>query len=252
MNRLLATITFFTRLPLWRLRDIPSECYKRVVELWPLAGWLTGGVTAAVLLVASTVLPHLPAVMLALMARVLLTGALHEDGLADFMDGMGGGTDRDRILSIMKDSHIGTYGVIGLIMYYMLLASVLASFPVRVAAMTIVCADAWSKCCSAQIINFLPYARTAEQAKNKTVYTRMKIADLIGCIILGALPLAITTALTGYISFIYSAIAPIITVICLIAYMRHKINGYTGDCCGATALISELSMYVTALALWWR
>ena len=78
-------------------------------------GWLTGGVLAATIWFGSMVMPYCLAILSAIVVRILITGALHEDGLADFLDGFGGGgKDRERILAIMKDSHIGTYGVLGL------------------------------------------------------------------------------------------------------------------------------------------
>ena len=116
MDSFFASLMFFTRLPWWRLRSVPKEAFEHVVDWWPLIGWLTGGVMSAVFLAAS-LLGFAPAVaaLLAISARLLLTGALHEDGLADFCDGFGGGSTRERTLFIMKDSHIGTYGVLGLI-----------------------------------------------------------------------------------------------------------------------------------------
>ena len=81
---------------------------------------------AATLYGASLVVPWPLAVLAAIVVRLLMTGALHEDGLADFCDGFGGGgSDRQRILDIMKDSHIGTYGVLGLVLYLLLLAAAL-------------------------------------------------------------------------------------------------------------------------------
>ena len=121
MKKLAASLIFFTRLPLWRWVTVDSSYYSRVVELWPAVGWLTGCVTAGSLYAASMIFPPLAAVIIAFAVRVLLTGAMHEDGLADFFDGFGGGTSRERILAIMKDSHIGTYGVLGLILYFLLL-----------------------------------------------------------------------------------------------------------------------------------
>ena len=84
---------------------------------------------------------------MALAARLLVTGALHEDGLADFCDGFGGGTSRDKILSIMKDSHIGTYGVLGLLFYYGLMWNILTTLSVPLACAAILSGDAWSKLC---------------------------------------------------------------------------------------------------------
>ena len=131
-DRIWAAFIFFTRLPFWRLHQPPKECYATVVEHWPLTGWLTGGLTAATLYVGSLYLPYAVAVLLAIVVRLLVTGALHEDGLADFLDGFGGGgTDRERILAIMKDSHIGTYGVLGLLCYHLLLFASLLLRPTR-------------------------------------------------------------------------------------------------------------------------
>ena len=117
---LLAAFIFFTRLPLWRLKEVPSECFKYVVPYWPYVGWLTGGIMAVTLWIGTQIMPVSLAWILALGLRLLITGCLHEDGLADFFDGFGGGTTRERTLIIMKDSHIGTYGVIGLIIYFLL------------------------------------------------------------------------------------------------------------------------------------
>ena len=95
MNNLLAALMFFTRLPFWRICTVPSECFRHVVSYWSLCGWLTGGVMALSFWVFSTWFPLPVAVLLALCTRLFLTGALHEDGLADFFDGFGGGRDRE-------------------------------------------------------------------------------------------------------------------------------------------------------------
>ena len=109
-DRLWAALIFFTRLPFWRIYQPPKEAYQGVVEFWPLAGWLTAGVMAGVLYGASMVFNYEIAIVLAIVSRLLLTGALHEDGLADFFDGFGGGgRDRQRILNIMKDILICFY-----------------------------------------------------------------------------------------------------------------------------------------------
>ena len=125
MLRILAAFIFFTRLPFWRLAEVPSEYFKNVVSRWALVGWLTAGLSVIVLYTASLILPASVAVLLAIVTRLLITGCLHEDGLADFFDGFGGGTSCERILSIMKDSHIGSYGVIGVILAVLLIRKAL-------------------------------------------------------------------------------------------------------------------------------
>ena len=248
--RLLAALTFFTRLPIWRIRAIPAEYFKRVVPLWPAAGWLTGGVTAGVLWLCGQAMPLTLAWILALAARLLLTGCLHEDGLADFIDGFGGGASRERTLTIMKDSHIGTYGVIGLIVYFALMLQLPSAFPLGTLCLLVLCGDGWAKCCAAQLINFLPYARTEETAKNKTVYERMTLPDLLLCFFFGLAPAFAFTFGLNWLpgNFCWLLLIPLAVMLFLTLLMKRRIGGYTGDCCGATFLLCELSFYLAAIA----
>ena len=236
-----AALIFFTRLPFWRIHQPPQASYKAVVEYWPLTGWLTGGAMAATLYFGSMVLA-------AIAVRLLITGALHEDGLADFMDGFGGGGNRDRILAIMKDSHIGTYGVLGLIIYMLLLGTALYSLPVTVAALTILAADPFSKMVTSQLVNMLPYARREEEAKNKTVYRKPSLAAGLSLTIQGLLPMALMIWLTGVPWYLFIAIPPLVMYF-LYLLMLRKIQGYTGDCCGAVCLLVELAVYLVACSM---
>ena len=251
-DRIWASFIFFTRLPLWRLHEPRTECYKTVVEHWPLTGWLTGGLMAATLYAGSLFLPYLVAVLLAIAVRMLTTGALHEDGLADFFDGFGGGgSDRGRILTIMKDSHIGTFGVLGLVMYVMLLASALFSMSPQVAALTILAADPFAKMLTAGLIT-LPYARREEEAKAKVVYRKISPLAIISLVLQGLLPmLPLIYHLTIYhLPFtILPFIVSILVFSFLYLFIRGRLRGYTGDCCGAVCLMVELSIYLTACAL---
>lgn len=234
---LLAAFIFFTRLPFWRISEVPAECFKHVVPYWPLVGWLTGGISATVLWCCGQVMPLSTAWIIALISRLLVTGCLHEDGLADFFDGFGGGTSRERILAIMKDSHIGSYGVIGLIGYFALYYTLLSSLPLTVAGAAMLAGDPFSKGVSAMIINRLPYARKEEEAKNKTVYSRMTATEYLICLIPACLSLywLPDTVYAG------AALFPIVVWYLLTSLMKHKIQGYTGDCCGALFLLCELS-----------
>ena len=240
---LLAAFIFFTRLPFWRLKEVPSECFKHVVPYWPWVGWLTGGLMAMVLGLGSQVMPVSLAWILAIVIRLLVTGALHEDGLADFFDGFGGGTTRERTLAIMKDSHIGTYGVIGLIVYFLLMLE-LRHLPVPVLCTLVVCGDCWGKLCASQLINFLPYARKEEDSKAKVIYNRMSGKELFFCITGGALPLLFLPS-----SLWLALIAPCLVLAFLIRMMKRRLQGYTGDCCGATFLMCEMAFYLSALIL---
>lgn len=218
--------------------------YKRVVDLWSLTGWITGGFTALTLWLGLQVFPPLIAVIIACCARLLLTGALHEDGLADFIDGFGGGTSRERILEIMKDSRIGSYGVIGLVLYFLLLVCAVASFPLWLMPLIVLAADPWGKFCASSLINLLPYARKAEEAKNKLIYNRMSLPAFFISLAAGILPVLLLP-----LPFWAAIIAPLILTTLFISYLKYKLGGYTGDCCGALALLCELSFILCCLLI---
>lgn len=192
----------------------------------------------------------LVAVLLAIVARLLLTGALHEDGLADFCDGFGGGTTRERTLTIMKDSHIGTYGVIGLVFYFALLWVTIATngdlfttyYPLFILF------DVTAKSAASLITGQLPYARTAESAKNGVVYVGRSwqgwVLHALRCACAIALPLAWCVWL-GLGRVVYLLPVPFVVELLLMLWMRRRLGGYTGDCCGALFLLCELSLYLS-------
>ena len=238
MRTLLAALMMFTRLPLWRVVQVDKRYYHDILHCWSMVGFLTGAVTWGVLWLSAQVLPLLPACVLAVAARLLLTGALHEDGLADFFDGFGGGHDRESRLRIMKDSHIGSYGVIGLIAYFLLYVSLLYSLPPGSWAASILAADVLSKLMTAAMIDSLPYARTEEMSKTKVLYNRLNYVrfNLItaGC--------AVVLYFLG--SSFWGLLPALLVSLGLRFYFKRKINGYTGDCCGAAVLLTEQAYYL--------
>lgn len=254
MKRILATLIFFTRFPFWRIANVDKKYYERVVPLWPIVGWLTGGIMALIAWLTFSV-PVMVSVIICLVVRVLMTGALHEDGFADFCDGFGGGHGRMRILEIMKDSHIGTYGVLGLILYFLLQVNVLSSLIVgindafEVAAMLII-ADTFCKWVSSTIIYFLPYARKEEEAKNQLIYQTVPMKEKFLSFCLGILPacalLPFCSILT-LVPLLVAGVAAIITAVYLYHFMYRNILGYTGDCCGATFIMTECVFYFILL-----
>ena len=241
---LLAALIFFTRLPFWRLRDVPGECFKHVVPYWPLVGWLTGGLMAASLWLCAQVMPLAAAWIVALTVRLLVTGCLHEDGLADFFDGFGGGTTRERTLAIMKDSHIGTYGVIGLIIYFLLMMQ-MSCLSLPLLCTLLVCGDCWAKCCASQVINALPYARKEEESKAKVVYNRMSHREFVINLAGGLLPACLWLPHRLW----WACLSSLLVLLLLLHIMKRRLQGHTGDCCGATFLLCELTFYLCSLIL---
>ena len=222
--------------------------FTDVIKYWPIVGFLTGATTGGVLWVAAQFVPLEVACVLAIIARILLTGALHEDGLADFFDGFGGGTSKEKILAIMKDSHIGCYGTIGLVLYFMLYYSLLSSFDPAMVFPIVIAADCFSKLCTAVMINTLPYARKEEESKIKLVYSKVRtlIFVLVGVITL------VPFFFLKDASFCFAMIPAVVTAIGLRFFLKLKIGGYTGDCCGASVLIIEQVFYLSVLVIWCR
>ena len=264
MKDIIAAFMFFTRLPLWRVCKLPTDSFRRIVAYWPLTGLLTAAMMTTVYMLAIYLGFHvLTAVLMAFVSRLLLTGALHEDGLADFFDGFGGGRSCEQALVIMKDSHIGSYGVLGLVIYILLWVSsvfmLMQQFKGNEFIIFFTC-DVWSKWCASQITNILPYVRTEEDSKIKTTYDKMSPIRFASGFFFGLLPFAYIIILKFYESdtlpitasaiIIIGAIAPIITMLLLTLYMKRRIRGYTGDCCGATFLLCELSYLLTLNCLW--
>ena len=148
----------------------------------------------------------------------------------------------------MKDSHIGTYGVLGLIVYELLLAAALYSLPPQLAAMTIAAADPYAKMVTAQLIQMMPYARREEEAKAKTVYRKPDWKAGISLAIQGLLPMALFLYLTG-LPWEMVIFLPCIVMYFLYLLIWRKLHGYTGDCCGAVCLLVELAVYLVVCAL---
>ena len=119
-------IMFYTRIPCPIWVDHSQEYLNKATRYFPLIGWIVGAVNVLIIYVCSFIFPTSICVIMALVASVLITGAFHEDGYADLCDGFGGGWTKPQILEIMKDSRVGTYAVVGLI----LLIIFLISFPV--------------------------------------------------------------------------------------------------------------------------
>ena len=242
MKNIAAALVFFTRLPFWRFRafNVPAEYFKQVINYWAVVGWLTAAAMAGTLWCAAQVLSYSVAVVVALLIRLLITGALHEDGLADFFDGFGGGATRERTLAIMKDSHIGTYGVLSLIFYFLLFYLLLSNLDLHTACFVILAADPLCKFISSLITLFLPYARNEETSKSKTVYRKMSVQTATISIVFGLLPFILLLKFPLWTAIIF----PIFVFLGLVLLMKKKIQGYTGDCCGALFLMCELSFYL--------
>ena len=238
-------ILFCTRLPLPHAEPIESGDVARAGWAFPLVGALVGGIGALAYGLALEVrLPPLLAAALALAATLLLTGCLHEDGLADTMDGFGGGRYRERKLDIMRDSRLGTYGTCALVMSLVLrIAAVAAIASPAAAALTLVAAHAGARATLPAFMRFVPPARPdglsarAGQPSPQCV----AIALLLGAAALGA---ALGLAAAAIAAILAAAVWIVMAWLSV-----RQIGGQTGDVLGALEQANEIVILLTAVAL---
>ncbi|BBN89034.1 adenosylcobinamide-GDP ribazoletransferase [Azospira sp. I09] len=240
-------LRFFTRLPVPAWVGHSSEGLNRAARYFPAVGLLVGAIAALAFALAALVWPKAVAVLAAMAATIYVTGAFHEDGLSDMVDGFGGGWAREQVLTIMKDSRVGSYGVVAIVL--VLLGKFLALFALPGAALpaALVAGHAVSRGCATVLLKSLDYVREDQLAKAKPLATRMGA---------GELALALCFALAGvallalYLPPANLAMALLLAAACTLwlgRLMRRRLGGYTGDCLGATQQGSELAFYLGLL-----
>jgi adenosylcobinamide-GDP ribazoletransferase len=241
-----AALTFLTRIPLARHASYTPEMMAACCRYYPLVGALVGTLLALIFLGIHGFLPLAPSVVVTLIAGVLLTGAFHEDGLADTCDGLGGGWSREDALRIMKDSRVGSYAVIGLVLAIALKITLLASLPAVTVASTLVVAHTLSRTLALSYLLNYPYVQLAEHSKVGT-YARADIAGPV-FLILALACLLLTTWLLGLRPALTCA-AGLVAVRWLFGrYLSRRLGGITGDCLGAAQQIGEVLVYCIVVA----
>ena len=229
-------VILLTRVPFGRLRD-PVPRLDAAAWAFPLAG-LPVGLIAAGVMVAALALGLSPPVAggLALAAQVITTGALHEDGFADLCDGFWGGTTPERRLEIMRDSRIGSYGAVGLILSLGLRWLGLVALAELEAIGALIAVAMASRVAPAALMAWLPAARPdGLGAQGKAVGT----ASVILAGLLGGLPMLLLPQ--GWAALVVAAFA--IAALALIAW--RKLGGQTGDVLGAGQQIAEVALLLT-------
>jgi adenosylcobinamide-GDP ribazoletransferase len=269
----LVAVQFLTRLPMPPARGFEPSWLSRSARYFPVIGALIGLIGAGVWGLSSLCFPPSVAVGLSMSATLLLTGALHEDGFADACDGFGGGTSRESILAIMKDSRVGAYGAIGIAMMLGLKWATLTSVPHAAFPVLFIGAHMMSRWCATSLIWRLQYARTDADAKSRDFGGALSTADWILSGALGAVTVLVLLALPpltplpspGVLdpaagadlpadllwarTLLTAAAAAAAATLLAGAYFKRRIGGYTGDCLGAVQQLAELCFLLAALAV---
>ncbi len=243
LNLFFLALGFFSRIPMPAWVDYSPEKLNQSSRYLTLVGWLLGALVAAAFSVAQQLFPETISLWLAMSFSLLLTGAFHEDGLADTADGFGGAFAREKKLAIMKDSRIGTYGASALVMAligkYLLLSenndiiiALLIAYPL-------------SRATAVSLIADMQYVTDNDTSKSKPLANRLSKFDL-SILLLTALPALLFLSPTHACALLTA----LITVRLLAKwYLNQQIGGYTGDTLGAVQQVSELTIYGTLLAL---
>jgi adenosylcobinamide-GDP ribazoletransferase len=244
LHILLNAVMFYTRIPVPRNLPYSDEILNRSTRWFPFIGWIVGGIGAAVFYGLQFVFPANLAILLSMIATIFVTGAFHEDGFADFCDGFGGGYTKEKILSIMKDSRIGTYGSIGLVGMLAIKFLSLSSIDVKLILFILVAGHALSRLMPVLVIFTSEYARADLESKSKPIGKKGKTTDLLMAIFFGLAWLA-------FLPILFSAImvpALLLVTVVFRKYITGKLGGYTGDCLGALQQISEVLFYLGWIA----
>ena len=245
-TKVLLALQFLTRIPIPGNVPFSEDRFAYTPRYYPLVGAIVGVLCAITVLISSFLFNINVAVALMMMFSVLLTGAFHEDGLADTFDGVGGGLTRDKALSIMKDSRLGTYGTLALVMILLLKFTALSSLAVQAIAIGLIAGHGLSRLSSVAVMASSHYVRdhgTGKPVANGIDKLSLVIASTTGlaCLLLVLISLSFSMMICGLIGLVIGH------GLMRCVYAR-KLGGYTGDTLGAVQQVSEVGFYVGLVA----
>ena len=235
------SLMFYTRIPVPGGVKYTPEKLNKATRYFPLVGMLVGGLGALVyFLIAGLGLMSI-AIVFSLLVTICITGGFHEDGLADFFDGFGGAYTKPEVLSIMKDSRIGTFGALALILLLLLKFVLISELQVKNVPAIILLAHALSRLNPVLLIYTSSYVSMDEKGKSKDVGKRGSFQTLMIASVFALIPLV-------FIDWILIPILLGVLFLILVIfrwYVHKRIGGYTGDVLGALQQFSEVGIYLT-------
>lgn len=264
LRHYLLAVQFFTRIPvtgqLAEWVGFSPAMLRASAAHFPGIGWLAGllamGVYAALFLALGSQPVAAPvAAVFCTIATVLMTGGFHEDGLADVVDGLGGSYDRERALDIMKDSRVGAFGAMALVLALLAKVSLLTllgahSLPAVLAALG--GAHVLSRLWPLFIVRALPHVGDTARSKSKPLADQITPGALVAACLWCFVPVALVLIALPAIFFIASIILSGLAAAWMARWFARRLQGFTGDCLGATQQVSEIGFYLgAALALPW-
>ena len=256
VRHFLLALQFFTRIPVTgRLADwvgFSPAMLRASAAHFPGVGWIVGALTAAVFWGLLLLLPSVPAApwvaaIASTVFGVLLTGAFHEDGLADLADGLGGSMDRERALEIMKDSRIGSYGAIALVLVVLAkvaLLALLAQADAWLAVVALFAAHVTSRTTPMLVIRTLAHVGDTPQSKSKPLAESIRNAGLAAGLLWWALAMVLVVWLLPSAPWTQAVLGALIGLAWMWRLLQRRLQGFTGDGLGATQQVCEVLFYL--------
>ena len=246
-------IVFLTRIPISITQTVDDNLMNRVTGYFALVGAVIASLMALVLVITSLILPLELAVLLAMVTGLMLTGAFHEDGLADTADGFGGGWLQQQKLAIMKDSRVGTYGASALIMALLIRYQALLLITQQalyLVVMSLVLAHMLSRIFAVSLIPAMAYVQLEQETKTKPVAKSLEQESVVLLLLsagLAFLLAVITLPLSLFETILLFFVLSLVRVL-IICFTKTQIQGYTGDVLGAAQQVFEVVCYLSILA----
>ena len=248
LQRLSGAVIFYSRIPLPSNWFSEENSYSS--RYFTFVGWIAGSACAAVWILAEMIIygkfdwqsfpesPEPVAVLLGLVTGVLITGALHEDGFADTCDGLGHGGSTEEKLRIMKDSRIGTYGTLGILLLVQLKYFSLLQIETELLPWIWISGHTFSRFLAISHLRFISYVQDSTSSKSSAM-TSISKTDLAVNFIIALLPLLLVWNHAWLGLF-----AAVIMWWFLMVYFRKKLGGINGDCMGSTQQLTEVVFYI--------
>ena len=241
LNLFFLALSFFSRIPVPKSVTFSPSQLNQSSRYFSLVGIVLAAILTLFFTLVSQYFSLPVSVLLLMVASLMLTGAFHEDGLADMTDGIGGGFTVESRLTIMKDSRVGTYGVVSLLSVLALKFSLLIELAqLNELVMAIITAYGLSRAIAGSLIFDMPYVSDAQSSKSKPLAEQQSLSALLLLLLIGVLPL-----------FYFSLNIMVSCLVCLALFrfifkkwLISRIGGFTGDCLGAAQQIAELIIYL--------
>ena len=240
----LTAIMFYTRIPVPPWIDHSENLLNKATRYFPFIGWIVGGFAAGIFYLGILALPFSVALLLSIAGSILLTGAFHEDGFADFCDGFGGGWTKQKILDIMKDSRLGAFGAIGLMLMLAIKFFSLQALPEWLVIKSLLIGHVLSRFSATVFIYTSRYVRENEDSKAKPIGKKMEVKEIFMASIFGLAPMALFSW-----KFLLILLPIMICLLWFRRYLHKWIGGYTGDCLGAIQQVNEVLIYLSIIVL---